>query len=97
MVLLANNVRHDLQYMRNSFSAVCKFRRIVAEVISVYNTKDYRCVADRIPLSFAERKYQKLLEWADGLDATQRRRAGMPHHVMILQYVDHKLEYKPKL
>lgn len=71
--------------MGHSFQAVCKFRRIVAEVFTVYNAKADQCIADRVPLSFAERKYHELLEWADNLDPVQRRRTGSPHHVMILQ------------
>lgn len=79
--------RNSLPYMGNTFAAVCRFRVIYAEVLTVYNAKDNGpFVANSITLYFAERKYHELLEWADSLDTyTQRWRNGTPHHVMVLQ------------
>lgn len=73
--------------MGNTFAAVCRFRLIYAEVLTIYNAKgNSRFVADKDSLFFAERKYHELLEWADTLDThTQRWRSGTPHHVMVLQ------------
>ena len=73
-------------YIGNTFQAVSKFRKIIAEILVVYNVdNDSRPVVDRVPLLLAERKYQELLTLADGLAAAERRCFQMPQHVMVLQ------------
>lgn len=66
------------------FSNVCRLWMIVQEVLGVYNFSKAP-ISERVPLSFAEAKYQKLLVWIDGLDDSMARVEDCPYEVMIFQ------------
>ncbi|KAK8140363.1 hypothetical protein PG984_000429 [Apiospora sp. TS-2023a] len=57
-------------YAGYTFGPLCKLWTIVQEVAVVYIAKSNTPVADRVPMSFAESKYQKLLAWSDTLAST---------------------------
>ncbi|KAK8048478.1 hypothetical protein PG994_010208 [Apiospora phragmitis] len=57
-------------YVGYMFGPLCKLWTIVQEVAVVYIVKSDTPVADRVPMSFAESKYQKLLAWSDTLAST---------------------------
>lgn len=68
-----------------TFASLLDFNVINHEVAMVYVSDDPRPIVERVPLAFAEAKYQKLLQWADGLPAAVVRREQNDHHVLDLQ------------
>ncbi|KAI1841232.1 hypothetical protein JX266_012544 [Neoarthrinium moseri] len=71
-------------YMGRTFPAICGLFRIVQEVAVVYVKRDdARPSPVRVPLAFAEAKYQKLLAWSNTLQAEVVRGEHTPAHVMI--------------
>jgi len=67
------------------FTALSKLRQIQANIALAYRAPGPGTIADKVPLSYAEEKYNDLLEWASTLDAVVRRQDGSPHFVLILQ------------
>lgn len=66
------------------FGALCRLWVIVQEVAAVYSL--YRHGSDKtMPLSFAEDKYRKLLQWADNLDSDLVQGEGCFDQVILLQ------------
>ncbi|KAK6866092.1 hypothetical protein PG995_002620 [Apiospora arundinis] len=57
-------------YVGYMFGPLCKLWTIVQEVAVVYIVKSGTPVADRVPMSFPESKFQKLLAWSDTLAST---------------------------
>ncbi|KAK8007109.1 DnaJ like subfamily A member 5 [Apiospora arundinis] len=57
-------------YVGHTFGPLCKLWTMVQEVSVVYGVTSGTTVADRIPLSFAESKYLKMLAWSDTLPST---------------------------
>lgn len=75
--------------MGHTFTAICKLWSITQEVIALYNGSSKTHLSKKVPLSFAEEKYQKLLSWADTLTQELARNEESPAHVRIFQYVLH--------
>lgn len=75
-------------YMGNSFPELCKLMPMINDILNNYYDH-----GDRIPpivrasvgLNFAERTYEKLLQWADSLPLSMARGDGMTHHAAIVQ------------
>ncbi|KXL45058.1 MAG: hypothetical protein FE78DRAFT_148967, partial [Acidomyces sp. 'richmondensis'] len=78
-------------YMGMTFASLLDFNVINHEVAMVYVSDDPRPIVERVPLAFAEAKYQKLLQWADGLPAAVVRREQNDHHVLDLHVYFHAL------
>lgn len=77
---------HDLpDYMGRTFPALCGFWVITSEWTSRYYLPMPKPVVGRVPWSFAEAIFQKLLDWADGLHFRLARGDQTPHHSTILQ------------
>lgn len=51
----------------------------------VYFKHDKRSLSQRVPLAFAEAKYQRLLAWTDTLAMGMARGEYSPAHVLIFQ------------
>jgi len=68
----------------NTFPSACRLWMIAQEVLSVYNFAKAP-ISERVPLSFAEAKYQKLLVWVGGLDEGMRRAEDCPYEVIMFQ------------
>ncbi|TIC89563.1 Nitrogen assimilation transcription factor nit-4 [Colletotrichum higginsianum] len=71
-------------YMGHTFSALCKFWRIIHGVTLAYYKNRQYPLPGHVSLDFAEFKYRELLTWAEGLHPDQMLRDGCPHHVIIL-------------
>ena len=63
----------------------CKLWAIAQEVAVVYVTHSDRSISHRVPLAFAEAKYQKLLSWMDSVKADMVRGDHSPAHVVMFQ------------
>ncbi|KAH7470322.1 hypothetical protein FOMA001_g14475 [Fusarium oxysporum f. sp. matthiolae] len=61
---------------------------IAQEVLGVYNFAK-ALISERVPLSFAEVKYQKLLVWVDGLDDGMKRVEDCPYESIIFHTLFH--------
>jgi hypothetical protein len=66
------------------FPNACRLWVIAQEVQGVYSFGKTP-VAERLPLAFAEGKYQKLLVWTGILEDHMKRIDGCSHEVMIFQ------------
>jgi hypothetical protein len=71
--------------MGSTFTHLCRLSRTGHEVANLYFAASGVPVADRVPLSFAEAKYQKLLHWANSLESEMSRGQGNPNHVILFQ------------
>ncbi|KAK7952546.1 uncharacterized protein PG986_008274 [Apiospora aurea] len=71
------------------FGPLCKLWTIVQEVAAVYIVKSGTLVADRIPMSFAESKYQKLLAWSDTLASTYAYGRQSPANLLLFHMFFH--------
>ncbi|KAK5994307.1 hypothetical protein PT974_04780 [Cladobotryum mycophilum] len=69
--------------MGRSFTVTCQFLTIVQEVALLYFSQDVTPVSDRVPLSFAEAKYQKLLSWSDTLSGDLAWHENCAAHLII--------------
>ncbi|RYC91286.1 hypothetical protein BFJ63_vAg5874 [Fusarium oxysporum f. sp. narcissi] len=69
----------------NTFSSACRLWMIAQEVLGVYNFAK-ALISERVPLSFAELKYQKLLVWVDGLDDGMKRVEDCPYESIIFHH-----------
>lgn len=88
-------------YVGCTFTALCRLWSTVQEVLAVYNIPHDTALAARIPLSFAEEKYQNLLSWADTWAETSTNRLsrnGISQlHVYIFQSVLHLRSLRPRV
>ncbi|KAF5565741.1 cercosporin resistance protein [Fusarium phyllophilum] len=66
----------------STFSSACRLWMIAQEVLGVYNFAKAP-ISERVPLSFAEAKYQKLLVWVGGLDEGMKKVEDCPYEVII--------------
>jgi len=71
--------------MGMTFATLLEFNIINHEVAMVYVSDDPRPIVERVPLAFAEAKYQRLLHWADSLQPPMVRGEQNDHHVLDLQ------------
>ena len=74
-------------YMGMTFTAMCEFWKIAQEIISVYFGSTDSAPLGRVPLAFAESRYQKLLEWTDKLHENMQHRKGCELHLIMVQLV----------
>ena len=72
-------------YMGYTFTAMCDLWSIVQEVLAFYNSPTDRALSERVSLSFAEQKYQKLLAWADTIASKLSYGSHRPLHAYIFQ------------
>jgi hypothetical protein len=68
---------------------MCKLWSITQEVVALFNGSRKTHLSKKVPLSFAEEKYQKLFSLADTLSKELARNEHSPAHVRIFQYVPH--------
>ena len=71
--------------MGRTFTALCEFWKIAREVASVFFVNGAPPLKDRVPLAFAESKYQKLLDLADQLAPEMARGDHNADHVLLFQ------------
>ncbi|KAH8658318.1 hypothetical protein BX600DRAFT_514817 [Xylariales sp. PMI_506] len=74
-----------------TFVAVCKFWTIMQEIGVVYfaHRSSPTSSPAKVPLSFAESKYQKLLEFASSLTEGMARRDHIPDHIVAFHILFH--------
>ncbi|KAF5628904.1 conidial development fluffy [Fusarium sp. NRRL 52700] len=88
---IPGDVRHDdlwpehplPAYMGSSFTKLCELFTVIQEVAVVYSIVDRTPVVDRVPIAFAEAKYQKLLSWADSLGKDMVWNQNSQEHLML--------------
>jgi hypothetical protein len=73
--------------MGRTMSSLCRLWVLAQEVAVFYFGSDKRPVYEKIPLAFAEAKYQKLLAWADTIAEGMIQREHSAGHVLIFQSV----------
>ncbi|KAG7123089.1 Nitrogen assimilation transcription factor nit-4 like protein [Verticillium longisporum] len=72
-------------YMGETFTALCRFWRILHGVSMVYynrNTSTPAHISEHVSIEFAERKYRELLAWIETLPSSFAQAEDNPHHVM---------------
>jgi len=69
--------------MGHTFTSLCKLWTILQEILAVYAVHDGRPLHERVPLAFAESKFQRLLSWADALVLDMARAPQRPGHVLV--------------
>ncbi|KAM0515952.1 hypothetical protein ACHAPS_008855 [Verticillium nonalfalfae] len=72
-------------YMGETFTALCRFWRILHGVSMVYynrNTSTPAHICEHVSIEFAERKYRELLAWIETLPSSFAQAEDSPHHVM---------------
>lgn len=72
-------------YLGPTFPKFCRLWMIAQEVLSVYSYSSSTPVSERVPLAFAESKYQKLLVGASTLQRDLQRTKGCTPDVMMFQ------------
>jgi len=80
-------------YMGQTFTTMCRFWAIVQEITVAFFGPDGKPISGRVPLAFAEAKYQKLLAWADTMGEGMALGEHSPAHVIISQYGYHLHTY----
>ncbi|KAF9775291.1 hypothetical protein IL306_006615 [Fusarium sp. DS 682] len=71
------------EYMGSSFTKLCEFFTVIQEIAVVYSIRDETPIVDRVPIAFAEAKYQKILAWADYLGKDMAWDQNSDEHVML--------------
>jgi hypothetical protein len=76
------------EYMRQTFTTLCKFWIIIQEIDSVYlsNNITSTSLVHRVSLAFAESKYRRLLAWASELPQQMIRNESSTYDVLLFQY-----------
>lgn len=75
-------------YMGQSFSELCKLAPVINEILNnYYDDGDLvpPFVRPSVGLNWAEKTYEKLLEWSDSLPLCMARGDSMPHHAAVVQ------------
>lgn len=72
-------------YMEPTFKTMCRYWTIVQEVQAVYLARDILPLYEKVPLAFAEAKFQKLLSWTDTLGKDMSREEYSQIHVANFQ------------
>ncbi|TVY67688.1 putative transcriptional regulatory protein [Fusarium oxysporum f. sp. cubense] len=76
------------EFLGKMFPNTCRLWVIAQEVLGVYSFAKSP-ISERVPLAFAEGKYQKLLVWAGTLDSNMKRIDGCPPEVMVFHILFH--------
>ncbi|KAH8177046.1 fungal zn(2)-Cys(6) binuclear cluster domain-containing protein [Sarocladium implicatum] len=66
------------------FIALCRFWRIMHDVVSAYYGESHVVDKDKLSLQFAEFKFRELLAWTDEMPLKLARSGKSPHQVVIL-------------
>ncbi|KAI9158884.1 Acetyl-coenzyme A transferase nodX [Paramyrothecium foliicola] len=77
------------EYVGQTTTNLCRLWPIVQELDHVYSLKRPVPLAQRIPLAFAEAKYQKLLAWADEFHSSMHRDERSVSHVYFFHALYH--------
>ena len=72
-------------YMGQTFPQLCRFWRIMHEVVIVYYGNDALPLGTHVDPVFAEFKFRELLAWASSLPSSFTLNDNSPHHVLILR------------
>lgn len=72
-------------FMGRTFPAICRFWHITSEWMSEYYVISQMPVVGRIPMSFADKAFDKLMNMFDDLNFALARGDQCPHHANILQ------------
>jgi hypothetical protein len=64
---------------------MCEFWLIGQEVAMVYSAPGSSPITERVPLTFAESRYQMLLDWADTLGSEMTRGSDSTAHAIMFQ------------
>jgi hypothetical protein len=72
-------------FMGRTFPAICRFWHITSEWMAEYYVIAHTPVAGRIPMSFAEKVFDKLMDMFDHMNFGLARGDRCPHHANILQ------------
>ncbi|KAF5646412.1 apo9 cpo9 [Fusarium tjaetaba] len=75
-------------FLGKMFPNACRLWVLAQEVLGVYSFAKSP-ISERVPLAFAEGKYQKLLVWAGTLDSHMKRVDGCPPEVMVFHILFH--------
>lgn len=73
------------KYMGKSFTKLCRFFSIVEEIAAVYSANERIPIFNRVPIAFAEAKYQKMLHWADSLSKDMAWNNDSHEHIFLFQ------------
>lgn len=73
------------RYMGHTFASICRLWVIVQEILAVSLSAREGPMHERIPLAFAESKYQKMLVLADTLEETIALEDHSQPHILIFQ------------
>jgi hypothetical protein len=71
--------------MGNTFQTLSQLWVIIQEINTLYVLTDNASLTERVPLSFAESKYQSLLDWSDTLLPNMFHSEHSPTHVLFFQ------------
>ena len=71
--------------MGQTLPSLSKLSTILQDIHALYLARDAVPLMERVPLAFAESKYQRLLSWADTLPTELTLRDHSPAHVYFLQ------------
>lgn len=72
-------------YMGQTFQTFSNLWVIIQEINTKYTLAEETPIANRVPLSYAESKYQKLLDWSDSLLPDMLTGEHSPPHVLFFQ------------
>ena len=72
-------------YMGQTFQTFSNLWIIVQEINTKYTLTEETPINNRVPLSYAESKYQKLLDWSDSLLPGMLNGEQSPPHVLFFQ------------
>jgi hypothetical protein len=71
--------------MGQTFQTLSKLWVIIQEINTIYTLADNSPLDKRVSLSYAESKYQRLLDWSDSLLPGMLRDEHSPTHVLFFQ------------
>jgi hypothetical protein len=71
--------------MGHTFQTLSKLWVIIQEIHTIYILTDNTSLRNRVPLSFAESKYQSLLAWSDTLLPDMINDKNSSIHVLFFQ------------
>jgi hypothetical protein len=72
-------------FMGRTFPAICRFWHITSEWMAEYYAISQMPVVGRIPMSFAEKVFDKLMDMFDRINFNLARGDQCPHHASTLQ------------
>ncbi|TWU71435.1 hypothetical protein ED733_002481 [Metarhizium rileyi] len=76
-------------YMGDTFQTLSKLWVLIQEINVLYNLAEKTPLEERVPLSYAESKYQGLLNWSDSLLPGMLHSEHSPTHVLFFHALFH--------